>query len=342
MNNGKINLEERMEYYKVPGLTITLMENGQIDTIENYGVLEVGTNRKVDIGSVFSACSISKFVTGMLVMKLTETGVLALDEDVNKTLHGWKVPEHQFSSPVTLRQLLSHQSGIMDPDGSFGEFASGVNTPPMVEILEGKTPYCVSPIKVTHEPGSEFHYSDAGFCIIQQLIENVTGTSFEKVMREQIFQPLEMENSTYIMNILEIGNSNFSCGHNKNGEIVNGKYPIYPFPAASGLWTNSSDLAKLVLELLHAVNGKSKLGLSTTIAKEMITPQGGKDWAGLGIFLDRSDEKLEVSSLGWGVGFQCMMVAKPFLGKGAVIMTNAELGVHQMEGLIGEIYKSIL
>ncbi len=142
--------------------------------------------------------------------------------------------------------------------------------------------------------------------------------------------------------MLELDRQNFSCGHNKNGELVDGKYPIYPYPAASGLWTTSLNLAELVLELMNAVKGESKIGISESLAKEMITPQRGKSWTGLGVFLESSEKELEITSLGWGVGFQCMMVAFPYLEKGAVIMTNAELGVHQLEGIIGEIYKSLL
>ena len=93
---------------------------------------------------------------------------------------------------------------------------------------------------------------------------------------------------------------------------------------------------------MNAVKGESKVGISESLAKEMITPQRGKSWTGLGVFLEGSEKELEITSLGWGVGFQCMMVAFPYLEKGAVIMTNAELGVHQMEGIIGEIYKSLL
>ena len=56
-------------------------------------------------------------------------------------------------------------------------------------------------------------------------------------------------------------------------------------------------------------------------------------------FLDNSDEDFQIYSLGWGVGFQCMMVCYPYRGNGAVIMTNADLGVHQMEGIIGDVLK---
>ncbi|MGE7930838.1 serine hydrolase domain-containing protein [Lysinibacillus xylanilyticus] len=344
MKLKNIHIEERMKHYNVQGLSITLLEGGEISGTENYGLLEVESDRKVNENSIFSACSISKFLTGILAMKLVEEGLLDLDDDVNESLVSWKVPENDFTKnkKVTLRNLLSHQSGIKDPEGSYYELNSKIGVPSMVELLEGQTPYCETPIDVKCEPESEFHYSDAGFCIIQQLIEDVTEKLFHKVMNEQIFEPLGMANSQFNTAMLEVDRQNCSCGHNKNGELVDGKYPIYPYPAASGLWTTSLNLAELVLELMNAVKGESKVGISESLAKEMITSQRGKSWTGLGVFLEGSEKEIEITSFGWGVGFQCMMVAFPYLEKGAVIMTNAELGVHQMEGIIGEIYKSLL
>jgi CubicO group peptidase (beta-lactamase class C family) len=186
-----------------------------------------------------------------------------------------------------------------------------------------------------YQPEDAFHYSDAGFCIIQLLIEDVTGNPFSKVMSEHLFQPLHMENSTF-----DPPSQNVSCGHTNEGKVVNDKYPIYPYPAASGLWTTPSDLALVVIELMHALKGESKLNLSSSNAAEMIHPQGGKAWTGLGVFLDQNDKGIEISSLGWGVGFQCMMVAYPQLERGLVIMTNTDLGVHQLEGIIGDVYKA--
>nr|WP_249315709.1 serine hydrolase domain-containing protein [Bacillus sp. FJAT-49711] len=333
-----------MEHYNVNGLSIALFEEGQISGTENYGLLEVKSDRKVSDDSIFSACSISKFLTGMIAIKLLEERHLDLDENVNKRLVTWKVPENEYTKnkKVTLRNLLSHQSGIKDPKGSFSELNSNIGFPSMVELLEGKSHYCKVPIEAQFEPESEFHYSDAGYCIIQQLIEDVTKKRFYQVANELIFKPLGMKGSHLNTTILEIDEKEFSCGHNKNGKLVEGKYPIYPYPAASGLWTTSLDLAVLVLELMNALKGESKIGISKSLAEEMITSQSGKGWTGLGIFLEGSEKELEITSMGWGVGFQCMMVAYPHIEKGAVIMTNAELGVHQLEGIIGEIYKSLI
>ena len=344
MKLKSINIAERMKHYNVQGLSITLLEGGEISGTENYGLLEVESNRKANENSIFSACSISKFLTGILTIKLVEEGLLDLDDNVNESLISWNVRENDFTKnkKVTLRNLLSHQSGIKDPEGSFPELNSKMGVPSMIELLEGQTPYCKTPINVKCEPESEFHYSDAAFCIIQQMIEDVTEKSFHQVMNEQIFKLLGMTNSQFNTTMLEVDRQNFSCGHNKNGELVDGKYPIYPYPAASGLWTTSLNLAELVLDLMNAVKGESKVGISEILAKEMITPQRGKSWTGLGVFLESSEKDLEITSLGWGVGFQCMMVAFPYLEKGTVIMTNSELGVHQMEGIIGEVYRSLL
>ena len=343
MKLQNIDIEERIVHYNIPGLSFTLIENFQISKAECYGLLEDGTTRKVDSSSIFNACSVSKFLTSMLVIKLSEQGILNIDEDVNKVLLTWKVPDTGFTknTKVTLRNLLSHQSGIVDPDGSFNVFNIIDGTPSIVEILEGRTPYNNIPIEVRYEPESDFQYSDAGFCVIQQVLEDVTKKSFKELVNDFIFEPLKMKNSSLEYTLSETIRADFSCGHNKNGERVNGKYPIYPYPAASGLWTTPSDLAILVIDLMNSLKGKSEIGISKKQAKTMFTSQGCMKWTGLGIFLDRVDKEIEISSLGWGVGFQCMMVAYPYLGAGLVIMINSDLGVHQLKGIIGEVYHSL-
>ncbi|WP_323125824.1 serine hydrolase domain-containing protein [Gracilibacillus oryzae] len=300
------------------------------------------SERTVKDHSIFSACSISKFLTGLLAVKLTEDGMLDLDENVNEKLVTWKVPENEFTihKKVTLRSLLCHQSGIKDPEGSFSRLQPDAGIPSMIELLEGKTVYCKVPMEVQCEPESEFHYSDAGFCIIQQLIEDVTKKPFDQVADELIFKPLVMENSH--LSLSKVDDGDLACGHNKNGEKIDGKYPLYPNPAASGLWTTSLDLASLVVELMDALNGESKIGISAELTQEIITPPFGKSWTGLGVFLEKDETKLEITSMGWGAGFQSMLAAYPHSGKGAVIMTNAELGVHQLDGIIGEIYRSMI
>lgn len=340
----KNTINERMKFYNVQGVSFTLINDGKISFSEELGILETKTENYVNSNSIFNACSISKFVTTILVLKLTENGMLDLDEDVNEKLMSWKVPENNFTknSKVTLRTLLSHQSGFIDPIGSFGVVDPKYAIPTMLEIVEGKTPYCLESCEVKYEPGSDFQYSDLGFCVIQLLLEDISGKPFVQLMNELVFEPLLMKNSTLESSIPEYRRTHLACGHNKKGEIVDGKYPIYPYPATAGLWTTSQDLAILANELLNSINGNSKVGISQGLAVEMITPQGCVKWTGLGVFLDNKGEEFEISSLGWGVGFQCMMIIYPYLETAAIIMTNTDLGIHQTKGIIGEIFELFL
>jgi CubicO group peptidase (beta-lactamase class C family) len=336
-----IDINERLKHYNVTGLGMALISNNKISKTSCFGFLEAGSEELICENSIFSACSISKFLTSILVLKLNEEGVLDLDEDVNKKITSWKIPSNKFTQnkKVTLRSLLSHQSGIVDPQGSFGELKFNDDIPTITELLEGRTSYCNESIEVKYIPDSHFQYSDAGFCIIQQLIEDVTGKTFNVLIDEFIFKPLNMKNSTFehVEKVRQL-----SSGHNKDGNVVDGNYPIYPYPAAAGLWTTPSDLAILVIELMNSLKGESKIGLSKSKIKEMISSQGCNEWVGLGIFLDNSGEKIEISSLGWGVGFQSMMISYPYQETGAVIMTNTDLGVHQLKGIIGDVYKSLI
>ena len=100
---------------------------------------------------------------------------------------------------ITLRNLLSHQSGLIDPPNSFEHYTPAKGLPNMSELLSGKTLYCPVPIEVTYKPESEFHYSDANFCIIELLLEDITGRSFSQLLEEHIFQPLQMKNSTLFL-----------------------------------------------------------------------------------------------------------------------------------------------
>lgn len=82
-------------------------------------------------------------------------------------------------SKVTLRLLLSHQGGIRDGEGSFGIYNPSDGYPQLIDILEGKTNYHPDTVEVRYAPGTEFEYSDAGFCIVEQLLTDIMDKSFQ-------------------------------------------------------------------------------------------------------------------------------------------------------------------
>jgi len=290
----QMNLAERMNHYHVPGLSMATIQDGKLESTFCCGTLEAGTDRKVDPATLFNACSISKLAATMLILKWVEQGGLNLDEPVNERLRTWRLPDNEYTlcKSVTLRMLLSHQSGLQDPPDSFAPYNPLLGEPTMPDLLSGRTSYCPQRIEPKAEPGSEFSYSDAGFCVIEQLVEDVSGLSFKLAMKEQLLDPLHMTHSTYDAPVLSGAIANVACGHEKGGNVTSAKYPHYPYAAAAGLWTTPNDLAALTIEIMQALHGGGKLGVSSGLIEDMISPQGGSQWAGLGVFLDHADKRL--------------------------------------------------
>ncbi|HZN12164.1 MAG TPA: serine hydrolase domain-containing protein, partial [Blastocatellia bacterium] len=107
---GEMKLADRMRHYKVPGVSVAVIDGGRVEWARGYGLLEAGGAAPVTPETRFQAASISKPVAAMGALALVEQGKLDLDEDVNRKLVSWKVPENELTKEkkVTLRGLLSH------------------------------------------------------------------------------------------------------------------------------------------------------------------------------------------------------------------------------------------
>ena len=110
----KWNLVDRMAHYKVPGVSVAVINDHQIEWAKGYGVLEAGKAAPVTPETRFQAASISKPVSALGALSLVECGLLPLDQDVNAKLVSWRVPDNTFTQEkkVTLRRLLSHMAGL--------------------------------------------------------------------------------------------------------------------------------------------------------------------------------------------------------------------------------------
>jgi CubicO group peptidase (beta-lactamase class C family) len=318
--NGSANIQERMAHYKVPDVSVAVVRHGSLAWAKGYGVTQVGTKKPVTKETLFQAASISKPVTAMAAMRLVQEGKLSLDEDVNRRLKSWKVPESVASNgkSVTLRLLLSHAAGL-NVHG-FGGYASGKAVPTLLQVLDGKPPANSTAIRVQKEPGSEFQYSGGGYCIVQQLIMDVTGMSFPQAMHALVFEPIEMLSSTFEQPIPDALESKAASGHAANGSMIAGGCHIYPEKAAAGLWSTSADLARFGMELSQSAAGKSQRVLTTKSAQEMLARQHG------GYALGVSLRNRFFAHDGSNAGYRCTMLFHRDSGDGIVVMTGSDQG----------------
>ena len=329
-----LNIAERMKYYKAPGVSIAVINNGRIEWARGYGVVEAGDPRPITSETLFQAGSISKPVAAMAALRLVEQGKLDLDEDVNRKLKSWKVPENDFTKEkkVTLRGILSHSAGLTVH--GFPGYAADAEMPTLVQVLNGEKPANTPAIRVDLVPGTKWRYSGGGYTVMQQMLIDVTGKSFPQLTREMVLGPAGMKHSTYEQPLPKATAVSAATAH-MNGTPVKGRFHTYPEMAAAGLWTTPSDLALLAIEIQQEIAGRSSKVLSTKMANQMVTEQIGN--YGLGPSVQGPGQALRFSHGGVDEGFEAFWIAFAHTGQGAVVMVNANRGVQ----LAQEIVRSI-
>jgi len=328
-------LLERMKQYRVPGVSIAVINNYEIEWEEGYGARETGGSSPVTPETLFQAASISKPVAAAAALYYVERGILGLDEDVNSRLRSWKIPENAWTrkGKVTLRELLSHTAGLTVH--GFPGYAEGKALPSLRQILDGVKPANTPPIKVDIEIGSRFRYAGGGYTVLQQLLIDVLGRPFPHIVRDAMLIKLDMSQSTYEQPLPKALSGLAASGHRPDGSVLPGKWHIYPEMAAAGLWTTPTDLALFAREIMLAKEGKSDRILSQVMVELMLTAV--KEGAGLGLFVKGDGQDLSFSHSGGNEGFRCYMMAYPKRGQGAVVMTNGDLG----GDLMSEILRSL-
>jgi CubicO group peptidase (beta-lactamase class C family) len=323
-------LEER----HVPGVSIAVIHDGRIDWAKGYGLRESGKGDRVDTDTLFQAASISKPVSAVVALRMVERDELALDEDVNRRLESWKVPENELTrdEPVTLRRLLSHSAGL--PMHGVPEFGAEAEVPTLVQILNGDFATATESVRPVVEPGSVHRYSGAGYIVLQVLLTDVAGRPFAPLARELVLRPAGMSSSTFEQPLPRHLWHRAAVGHHSDGTPIEGAWHTLPEQAAGGLWTTPRDLASFMIGLWRSHRGQSETLLPQHLARLMLTRQI-EDF-GLGLYLP-SAGVARFQHGGGNAGYRCHMVLSMDTADGVVIMTNGDAG----EQVIWELFEAI-
>ncbi len=334
--HGPGQLAERMRQIRVPGASVAVINGYKIEWMKGYGLSDIQAKTAVTPETLFQAGSVSKPVAAMAALKLVEQGRLTLDGDVNRQLKSWKVPENEFTRKhaVDLRGILSHTAGLTVH--GFPGYAVGRPIPTLPQILDGQEPANTQPVRVDKVPGHGFRYAGGGTTIMQQLVIDVTARPFPDVVHDLVLSPLGMTSSSYEQPMPADRAARAASGYDRREKMIAGHWHIYPEMAAAGLWTTPSDVARYVIEVQLAHEGKSHKVLSRAMVEQMLTPQGGGE-VGLGPFLDGKNGAKRFEHGGSDAGFICKFVGYLDRGQGAVVMTNSDHGSQ----LVGEILGAI-
>lgn len=239
-----------------------LIERGEV-VCEHFRSI----GRSIDRDTVFSTASFSKWITALGVMRLVELGRIDLDAPVSRYLTRWKLPDSPFDNDlVTVRRLLSHTAGLTDGLG-FGDYGVEEALPSLEEALDNPraSKERKAVIAVGQEPGKAFLYSGGGYLILQLLIEEVSGQTYEAFIDGAILKPVGMQHSSfkYIGDI-----ANASGSFDRDGMPA----PQFKYAAAgaTGFSGSARDLTRLVLAL---VLSEAAAPISAKTLERMRDPQ---------------------------------------------------------------------
>lgn len=336
----KWSLADRMKHYRVNGLSVAVVNGGAVEWAKAYGVADADTREPVATHTLFQTASVGKMITALAALQLVKAGRIGLDEDVNRKLTSWQVPENDFTAKekVTLRRLLSHSAGFTD-DYGFAGYAPGAPLPTLRQMLDARPPANhTKPLVAGAVPGTMVRYSGGGYLVVQQLVEDLTGRPFGAYVEAEIFRKLGLAHSTYHFQPDRELARPVARGHYGNGKTdKNKKYHVYPEAAAAGCWSTPSELARLLIQLVRERNGGPELLLNRALAETMLMPQFDFNDRALGVVLRGARQVEGFGHAGNNAGYTSLLFATTATGQGAVVMVNSDEGIELAQELMRSI-----
>ncbi|WP_081212135.1 serine hydrolase [Salegentibacter sediminis] len=227
-------MEKYSEYQQFNG-SVLVAENGNVIYKDGLGLANMEFNIPNEPDTKHRLGSITKQFTAMLVLQLVENGKLELDKPISEYLPEYTGPA---ADKVTIHHLLTHSSGIPSYN-SFPGFFENQSRDPYTPGEFVKT-FADSTLQFT--PGEKFVYNNSGYFLLGHIIEKVSGKTYEEMLKENIFEPLEMKNSGYDHHAHIIKNR--AAGYERVGNgYRNAPYLDMSIPYAAGsLYSTVEDL----------------------------------------------------------------------------------------------------
>lgn len=341
-------LDERLQRLvaqpSMVGLAVAIVENGDIRFVKGYGVTATDSNEPVTPDTIFRWASVSKGVAGDMVAKLADEGKLSLYEPAAKYAPSLRLPGGG-EQRATITDLLSHRLGLFShandsrlEDGGDPRFLRG-----HLATLNGICP-----------PGQCHAYQNVAYDAASEIVEKVTGKSYQQTVREQLFLPLGMASATMTREGLVTAKS-WARPHRggKTSKPVEVTEPYYRVPAAGGVNSSIKDLAVW----MRAQMGEAPEVLSPKVLANVQSPRANtpgelgrmrkfrerlsKATYGLGWRIYDYAGRTVVGHRGGVTGYRSLIIFDPEKNSGVVALWNsstAQPGGIQFE-VLDMIYK---
>lgn len=241
-------IKKEMQSRQIPGLALTIIRDSKPTKTAAYGLANIELKVSTTTETTFEIGSVTKQFTAAGILLLQQQGKLSVDHAISQFLPD--LPPAWTN--ITIRQLLSHSSGIKSYTGLDGfELTRHLTQKQFVAAL--------APLPLEFKPGDRWKYCNSGYNLLGYIIENVSGKNYWTFMAENIFSPLGMVHVTNREPSILIANR--ADGYEKkNGRLINRDYDLTDVFAAGAMVSTVGDLAKwnAALDSDNLLNAKSK------------------------------------------------------------------------------------
>jgi CubicO group peptidase (beta-lactamase class C family) len=309
------------------GLAIGIVHEGTLAYARGFGLADTKKNQPVTPDTVFRIGSISKTLTAVGLMQLWEQGKFQLDDSVNAYLKAYRVEHPYASAPaITFRHLLTHTSGIgslrsikdLSQPGFGLSVKKGSQAPRMEEYYGGR-------LIAEVYPQMKFAYSNHGFATLAQLIEDISGESFESYMMTHVLEPLGMMHTDY--RVSERIGEQLAQGYMFwMSKLRTAEYEELIPTGAGGVLSSAHDMARYMIALLEGGSNEYGQVLKPDTLRLMMEEHYHIDTRlpamGLSFFLEDDQNHRLVWHDGQWHGFSSSIVLAPDHRSGVVVLTN--------------------
>ncbi len=257
--------------HNLPGIIGGVIVNGKLTALGAVGVRKLGAEEKITIADHVHIGSCTKAMTATRIAMLIETGKLRWESALAETFPEFKPQFHENLGSVTLEHLLTHRSGL-PANGPWGLLQGDSTTEQRRNLLKQWSKW-----EPPNPPGTKFEYSNAGYAFAGLMAEQATGHSWEELMTEGMFQPLNMKTAGFgppgAKHSLDQ-----PWGHTADGKPTQMDNAPSIGPAGT-VHCSVSDWAKFVILHLQGAQGKGDLLQPATWEKLHTPPPANEDYA---------------------------------------------------------------
>ncbi len=316
-------ITDKMSEYKIPALSLAILNEGKIEWADIYQNADFPEEQKLNCASIFQAASLSKPVTFLAAVRMHAAGDIDLDKNVQNYLKDFELPQGKQTAenPVTFRNIFSHTSGITS--GGYQGYAKDLALPSDLAIVRGGAGVNTPAIEVITPPNESLAYSGGGYTLAELALQDIYKDDFSNIMKKWILEPAGMKHSEFTQPLPDSKSNQVAKGHTQSGEVVAGGWNNYPEQAAAGLWSNAIDMAKFLIEIYNAYQGKSSI-FSQSDIKSILSHE--RDGSVYGFIVNRAGDDIAITHYGGNAGYRTGMTISLTSGNGLVYLINSDNG----------------